>query len=303
MKKLLYCTVRLSRMGVAFLPASGFATVGTLLASVVLTLGLTATTADAKTYKVKCNKGHSIQHRLDKKKTHNGDTIEVHGACAESIVIARDHMNLVCVDGASITGVAGTSNTISIRAIDVTIAGCSVSGGDAERSAIVVIRGGSATLTDNFVWGSNSSGIAVSQNSYARITGGAVSESGSSGINVTSGSMADIAGVNIHDNSSNGIAVVRSASADIVGNMIVDNGSSGVFVSRTSSVAFSNDISLGRAPNLIQGNDARGIACFDNSALQFGEPQDYGTGNGDPNGTGPDTVFEDGGFCAISGTP
>jgi len=286
-------------------PASvtAMARVGLLLMGLVLSLALTATAANAKTFKVKCDEGQSIQHRLDKESVQDGDRIEVHGACAESIEIARDHVSLVCVDGASITGVAGSGNTVSVRAIDVTVSGCTVSGGDANNSAIAVFRSGSATLTDNVVTGSNSSGISVAQNSYARITGGEVTGSGSSGINVGSGSMADIAGVNIHDNASNGVSVVRSAAADIVGNTIVDNASTGVFVSRTSSVAFSNDLTLGNAPNLIEGNDLRGIACFDNSALQFGAPQNYGAGNGNPSGTGPNTVFEGGGFCATSGAP
>lgn len=277
--------------------------VGLLLTGLALSLVLAATAAEAKTFKVKCDKGQSIQHRLDKESVMDGDTIEVQGACAESIEIARDHISLVCLDGASITGVAGSGNTVAIRAMDVTITGCTISGGDAARSAIAVFRSGSATLTDNIVSGSNSSGISVAQNSYARVTGGEVAASGSSGITVSSGSMADIAGVNIHDNGSSGISVVRGAAADVVGNTIVDNASSGVFVSRTSSVAFSNDLTLGNAPNLIEGNDSRGIACFDNSALQFGAMQDFGAGNGNPSGTGPNTVFEGGGFCAVSGTP
>ena len=238
----------------------------------------------------------------------DGDTVEVSGSCTENVTIAQDRVTLECVGGASITGVDATSpentNVVRVRASDVVVRNCDIRGGDAPNTALIVIRGGSATIIGNKVSGSNSTGILVTQNSYGRIFGNnEVTGNAGSGVSITSGSMADVANNNIHDNGSNGMTVLRSAAADVVGNDIVDNARSGVFVSRTSTVAFSNDASFGSAPNKIEGNNTRGIGCFDNSALQFGEPQDYGTGNGNPNGTGPNTVFEGGGFCATSGTP
>lgn len=269
-------------------------------------VGLSNASAEAKTFKVDCDKGKSIQQRLDNN-VKDGDTVEVSGACTENVEIAQDRVTLECVGGASITGVAAAApantNVVKIRASDVVVRNCDIRGGDAPNTAVIIIRSGSAGLFGNTVSGSNSGGVSVSQNSYGRIVGNEVTGSAGSGVSITSGSMADVANNNIHDNGSNGMTVLRSAAADVVGNDIVDNVRSGVFVSRTSSVAFSNDATLGDAPNLIQGNDDRGIGCFDNSALQFGKPQDFGTGNGNPNGTGPNTVFEGGGFCATSGTP
>ena len=265
-------------------------------------LSMAGTTAEAATFKVACDNGQSIQQRLDNNMK-DGDTVEVSGSCTENVTIAQDRVTLECVGGANITGVADSSNVILIRSSDVTIRNCDIRGGDAPNSALIVTRSGSAVILGNKVSDSNSSGVVVTQASYARVIGNEVTESAGTGVSITSSSMADVADNNIHDNGSNGMFVARSAAADVAGNDIVDNGSTGVFVSRTSTVAFSNDRSLGDTPNKIEGNNSRGIACFDNSALQFGEPQDYGTGNGNPNGTGPNTVFEGGGFCATSGAP
>lgn len=275
-----------------------------LLAVSALVFQISVSAAQAATFKVDCDKGQSIQQRLNNN-VQDGDTVEVSGDCHEGIEIAQNRVRLICEDNASISGVAGAGNTIAIRASDVTVADCDVKGGDAQRGAFVILVGASATLTNNIVSGANGNGISVTQSSYARITGGEVSGSGSSGISVSNSSMADIGFVHIYDNGSNGISVLRSAAADLVGNMIVNNSGSGVLVIRTSTATFSTDVTLGNALNLIEGNDSRGIGCFDNSAVQFGEAQNYGTGNGTPNGHGfgKDWLFEGTGFCAVSGTP
>ena len=175
-------------------------------------LSMAGTTAEAATFKVDCDNGQSIQQRLDNN-VNDGDTVEVSGACTENITIAQDRVTLECVGGASITGVADSSNVVMIRSSDVIVRSCDIRGGDAPRSALIVIRSGSARIFGNTVSGSNSTGITVTQASYARVIGNEVTGSAGSGVSITSSSMADVADNNIHDNGSNGMFVARSAAA------------------------------------------------------------------------------------------
>ena len=241
------------------------------LAGVTLTSPASATNFHSNWNKVDCDKGKSIQRRLDK--AWPGQTISVSGTCNESIVIEKDRTTLDCgsLGNASIIGTGGAVSTISITARNVTISSCDVTAGDSTRITISVLRGGSMILEGNRISGARNTVVAV-QSSYARVIGNEIT-SERNGVFVSSGSSADVVDNEIH-NVINGVLVTNGASADIVGNTMTGSGTgfspfgAGVFVSRASTGNFSNDGTFGTAANTIQ-NFTRGIRCFDNSAVRF----------------------------------
>jgi nitrous oxidase accessory protein NosD len=277
-----------------------------LLVSFVWVIGLAVEPAAAA--KVNCDKGQSIQQKLDDAK--DGDRIEVTGTCIEDIVISKSRLTLDCgaPANASIIGTGGSTQTIQIQGLNVTVSNCTISGAGNLLGAVVITRNGSATIEANTIvagTGANGSGVGVAQNSYGRILNNDIT-GGVNGVIVTSGSMADLFQNDI-TGATVGIVVINSAAADLVKNVVTGLGISstslGVFVSRTSTVNFSNDVIFGNDPNTFQAN-AVGIACSALSVLRFGLPpgvvvlQLPGTGNSQNTNFQP---FSSGG-CVVQGT-
>jgi nitrous oxidase accessory protein NosD len=274
--------------------SEGLSTLARLLAPSVCALALAVAPAmaddddDSRTRKVNCDKGGSIQRKLDRAK--EGDTIEVSGTCVEDLVIAKDRITLDCLSpaNASITGAGGSRNSIEIRGRNVLVANCTVSGGANPLGAIVVRSNGSAEIERNRIFAGSAAGatgVAVSQNSYGQLVDNEIS-GGVNGVFVLSGSMADLFRNTISDVAI-GIGVFNSAAADIVDNTLTGRGTGtgiGVFASRASTANFSNDVIFGNGDNVIQ-NFGTGILCNFWSVVRFGPappvvPQDDGTGNG-----------------------
>jgi len=237
---------------------------------------------------VKCDKGKSIQRKLDRAKP--GDIIEVRGTCNESIVMVTDRVSLDCksVADGSIVGTGDALSTIRVMARNVTVANCDVSAGDSTSNTVGIGRGASMTLRSNKVSGSPGRNIiVVAQNSYGRLIDNEIAGA-RNGVFISSGSMADLFLNDISD-VTNGVLVTNSAAVDLVDNIITGLDATppfgaGVFVSRTATANFSNDANFGSGDNVIQ-NFAHGVRCRDNSAVRFGSfsigavPQDDGTGN------------------------
>jgi hypothetical protein len=262
------------------------------MAAAVAMAALAASPASAATFKADCDKGQSIQQKLDI--ATNGDTVEVSGTCSESVVMRTDGVTLDCETraNASITGTAGASSTVRVVAGNVTIENCTIARGDSTRGAVVVARSGSAAILDNLL-----SDVAVIQSSYGQLIGNEVTGAASNGV-VVSGGYADIIDNNIHDNTDSGVLVTGGGTADIVDNTITGhNGArrSGV-IAVNGSVARFTDITFGSAPNVITGN-TRGISCFSNSVVNFG-PSSAPVAQGSAGDNGAD--FPTGGGCSVN---
>jgi nitrous oxidase accessory protein NosD len=248
--------------------------------------------ADGKTFKVDCDKGQTIGHRLANN-VGDGDIIEVSGTCTEDIIISRSRITLDCLSpaNASIVATGTATQAIQIQGSNVTVTNCEISGGSSLLGAVTVTRNGSATIEKNKITagtGANGSGVGVAQNSYGRIIDNEIG-GGVTGVIVTSGSMADLFRNDI-SGATTGVLIINSAAADIVKNTITGRGlaiGSGVVVTRTSTGNFSNDVIFGEDPNTIQ-NFGIGIACSAFSVVRFGflsgltVPQSPGSGNSTP---------------------
>ena len=256
-----------------------------------------------ETHTVNCDEDKSIQRKVDRSRP--GDTVKVKGSCTENVIIRVDNLTLVCVYGASISWASGTA--IIVRANDVQISDCTITGTSGSGSGVLVDRSSSAVLTDNTISGFRSA-VTITQASYGRLIGTAQAPDAPSqsftdnrtGVGVTGSSHVDVVRNHISDNSRDGLFLSRNSSADIVGNDFTDNGNRGVSLFRSSAGEFSTDITFGGEANRISGNGDDGIGCFDNGAVRFGVAQVFTGGNTGDNFFSPATA--DGG-CTVSGTP
>ena len=262
----------------------------TLMAAFAISVSLIAfstSQAQAMNEEVDCDKGESIQARLDNN-VEDGDTLEVSGTCSESIVIDKDRITLDCLAGANITSTGDV--TISVSGSNAIISGCAISG---VQSAVKVLSGGSARLEGNTISGADAN-VRVLESSHLLLINGNQITGARLGVAVGAASSAVIVSNNISNNSQNGVLVTNSGSAHLVGNEIKDNGGNGVGVVRSSTAVFSLHDLFGNAANQISGNGGSGILCFSPAALNFGAPQDFTGGN-----TGGNTGL----FCSVRGTP
>ena len=244
-----------------------------------------------KTRTVKCDKGKSIQKKLDKSKP--GDTVVVRGVCTENITMSVPGVTLMAeAAGDGIT--AASSNVITVRTIDVTISGLTITGGS---TGIAVLRGGSASISGNHVSGASGTGIVITHNSYGRIVGNTSTGNGSDGAVVRQGSGADVHGNNLNSNGDDGLSVQASA-VDADGNEMKDNDDEGL-ESVNSRVNLSQDSRTGvfsDLPNTMTGNGNNGLRCVSYSSISTGGvKQDFGdisTNTGGDFGGGLCVVFD-----------
>ncbi len=223
------------------------------MVSAVLLLGLSVSPTDAATFKVKCDKGQSIQERLDNN-AQPGDTVEVSGTCFEHVLIATHGVTLRCVDNItdSITAPDMSASTVGIVAQNVVLDGCRVTGG---RNGVSVRNGASAVVKNNVVTGNGSVGTAP----------------GNHGVSITNGAWAEVANNIITFNRRRGVFVFSGAGADIHGNTIDNNGLDGigVFFNAYAGIAtVSNPTS-----NFIRNNGTmgfgRGIVCRSGGSINL----------------------------------
>ena len=219
---------------------------------------------------VKCDKGRSLQKRLDRAK--DGATIKVRGVCEESVTIEKNRITLECKLGGGITGRTSTTG-VFVFGQGVTITGCDIS---AASNGITVLRNGSATIIDNTV-ASGSTGVGTTQGAYARILDNTISSR--TGVRANGNSTMDLAR-NIINATSTGIFVSNGSVVDIVGNTVTGPGKTrtGLFIARLGVVNLSDDFSLGSDPNIIQGFGTA-IDCRSGSVIRSGALQDDGAGN------------------------
>jgi len=139
--------------------------------------------------KVNCQKGETIQNKLDEAKA--GDVIEVSGTCNENLVI-RKELHDITLDGqgvATIDGPDSTQPTIDIRGKGIIVRGFTITGGlngikihhsatasidgnridKTGRRAIVVVYDSSARILNNTIQNNPRGGILIHTNSRAHI--------------------------------------------------------------------------------------------------------------------------------------
>ena len=187
---------------------------------------------------VNCNKGGSIQRKIDR--AESGDTVWVSGNCTENVTIDRDDITLAAhSNGASITAAVTTAPLVTIRGNRARIVGFTLVGGS---SVILVTYGSSATIEANDISGGDTSrGIFVTQNSYAQIGGddaskGNVIHHNRRGVDVNSSSSVDVFSNTFHNNE-RGIQIINSSAGRLGDNTISDS-------DRAVYVAFSSNLTL-----------------------------------------------------------
>jgi len=203
---------------------------------------------EAKTIKVDCDKGKTIQKKVDKAKP--GDVIEVSGTCNERVSIGEQLHNIT-IDGggtATIISTDPTRSTILVRGTGIIIKGFTITGGS---NGIILVRGGMARIVFNTIENNFSRGISLQEGSSARIgfllardtvaSPNNIINNARDGIRVQIGSSARIVGNNISNNGDDGIEVSRGSYAIISDNDIDGNGDEGIEVNRMSGVNLGSD--------------------------------------------------------------
>ena len=210
--------------------------------SVLAAVAISVPDLHAATLKVNCDKGNqTIQKALDK--AENGDTINVSGSCSENITISKDGIQLIDLDGATITAQDPAENVVTILARRVVVRGFTISGG---REGIKVAEGGSAVIGgpepahSNTVENNARNGIAVVDGGFARIEGNVVQNNGTLTAN----------------RGSHGVVVSRNASADILNNTITGNIRRGITVAGASAAAIGGNTITNNGFNKINAGDA-----------------------------------------------
>ena len=228
-------------------------------------LGLIVPGLEAKTIKVNCDKGESVQKELDKL---NGPaTIVVTGICNENVVIMKDD---VTIQGGTFVGPDPNQNTIQVTAARrVLITGATVGGA---RNGVVSYQGGSVTVESSLIQGNAGAGIVANfgssvvvnsctiqgnanqgviatDNAALVLVNSTINSNGETGVRVWKGSSARIghnlrgeAGPNTIQNNRSGIKVYQASQAMIVNNTIQNNRGDGVLVEGASARLTNNTI-------------------------------------------------------------
>ncbi len=238
------------------------------LCSILLLPMTGAMAAGGTVRKVNCDKGETIQNKIDEAKA--GDVIVVSGTCNENLVI-RKEMHDITLDGqgmATINGPDSTRNTIKIRGKGITVRGFIVTGG---RNGISINDGSSASIEGNLIDRTGRRAILVGQNSSARILNNTIKNNPRGGILIHTHSRAQI-GVSgpsgervfspntiIHNAGGWAIMVQRTSEALIAGN-VISNNRGGIAVGDNSQAHIGlPDSSVNLGANKILGND-KGVA-------------------------------------------
>ena len=241
---------------------------------------------------VDCDKGESIQHRLDKSR--DGDVIEISGNCSENILIERDRIALRGEPGATINGPDATVSTIHVAGHNIRIEGfTSISGG---RNGIKVGNSASAVIEDNTIQGVGRDCISINRHAYATVERNTLQNCTRRRVNVSWSSAADIFTNTITGNGERGIQVQATSGADIAENTITDNGSDGIRVRRNAHIRLSeggNNVMT----NVFERNGVRGVRCQQNASIRVGTAQTYGAGL-DANTLGNTSISAS---CVVSG--
>ena len=240
----------------------------TFLCSLIFLLGSFDMAVGGPVHRVNCDKGETIQHKIDEAKA--GDVIEVSGTCNENLVI-RKEMHDITLDGqgvATIDGPDSTRTTIVIRGKEITVRGFTITGG---RNGISITRGSRASIEGNLIDRTGWRAVVVKRNSSARIMNNTIQNNPRGGIFIKDHSRAHI-GVSgppgeralspntiVHNSGSWAITVQRTSEALIAGNVISNN--SGAIKVSTNSQAHIGlpDSSVNLGANKIEGND-KGVA-------------------------------------------
>jgi parallel beta-helix repeat protein len=217
---------------------------------------------------VNCAAGAKLQTAINAALA--GDVIVVQGTCTENVSIPDEAVRLT-IDGQGsgvIRATSATATAMQVLGRNITITRLTITGG---RSAIGVLRGGSALIDGNTIQQTTGSGIVVHQNGHARIVNNTIQFNPLNGISVQEGSVARIGfldnagpilGNVIQHNGAAGIAVVRGSSATILGNVLSENDGSGVSVTGTSHALVSG--------NRIDHNGGDGVTVSQNGDVELG---------------------------------
>jgi len=159
------------------------------LCSILLLPMTGAMAAGGTVRKVDCDKGETIQNKIDEAKA--GDVIVVSGTCNENLVI-RKEMHDITLDGqgmATINRPDSTRNTITIRGKGITIRGMNITGG---RNGISIRQDAEASINGNHINRTGRWAIVVTNNSSARIMNNTIQDNPRGGILIRAHSRAQI---------------------------------------------------------------------------------------------------------------
>jgi nitrous oxidase accessory protein NosD len=220
---------------------------------------------DGRPVRVNCDHGHkTITRALERAR--EGDTIQVTGACKESLVIDKA-ITLEGIGGASIAPAAPQESTITVSARDVTIRGFSLESPAlfqlfVYNAALVIVHDTTIRHAQNF-------GISAAANSNVVLLGNTIMNNGLGGIIGLSGAEFMIGSHIAFDpprpnlianNSSVGLVLVGGAGARILGGNTFSGHNVGILVQDGSQARI--------AGNVIDGNNI-GILVDSGATVQL----------------------------------
>jgi len=249
------------------------------LCSILLLPMTGAMAAGGTVRKVDCDKGETIQNKIDEAKA--GDVIVVSGTCNENLVI-RKEMHDITLDGqgmATINRPDSTRNTITIRGKGITIRGMNITGG---RNGISIRQDAEASINGNHINRTGRWAIVVTNNSSARIMNNTIQDNPRGGILIRAHSRAQI-GISgppgervfspnkiIQNGGGAGIQVSRFSEAFIVGNVIRNNWQGIRVVNHSKAHIGLPDSPVTLGANKIEGNDSGVLIRRFSSAMIVG---------------------------------
>jgi parallel beta-helix repeat protein len=213
--------------------------------------GGTASCSSCFLARVDCEADDTIQAAVDN--ADDGGLVEVSGTCAESVVVRKDDIRIVGVNGATVEPPADSIGFL-VLADRVQIEDFTIIGGTA---GVNIQQGSSATVLDNTILDSTSVGIFIDSASHGNIQGNTLnSTSGNfSQIFVTGSSSAIISGNIITASSGNGIGAVFASSATVSGNNVSGTAFDGIGVGQNAHIFFNS-------PNANTVSNPGGTAIF-----------------------------------------
>jgi hypothetical protein len=237
---------------------------------------------------------NSINNTLASLDPSEDDTVYVHGACKENVIISGfDRLKLIAQNGASISDASGdtaavlsidNSTRVSVQGfiingngpnaqtevIDCTFSYCAFSGNTVQGGldGADVFRGAHASFSGDILQNNNGAGIVVSQNGFVMATGVTLQKNGQ-GANAAGGFL-QLNSSTVQNNFGSGIVVRLGGTVNMFTSTVTGNGGNGINVTGHSTLQLGfPGIGNGGPGSSVTNNSGAGILIMDLSFANF----------------------------------
>ena len=229
-----------------------------IIAAMIASIALFATSVSAANRTVNCDEGKSIQDALEKGQGSAAPLyIDVSGTCEEVVTIKRDD---VTIDGSENATVVGTivvegGNRIIVREITIT--------GPGPAAGAV---GGNLKLIRVAITGNSGLGVLAADSAYVGMSRSTIENNGS-GVLAQQGSSVFVRETNISGNEDYGILLTSNSTGTVVSNSTISENYIGISARNSSTVIVNNSDVLNNTNSGIEADNGATVVIDEGTTI------------------------------------